>query len=374
MQPNGLVAYYPLDEGTGNAVYDASSNANNGSLTSPTGTWGAGKVGTAYAVGSTSGDIRVPDNASLPTGQKMTVSLWAYGWNAANRALISQWNYAGGTPTSGAWALQTGSTNGQQLEFYVANTLTDAGDNYVRTPAGSWTSGWHHVTVTFDGAQAAPANRVAIYIDGVKQTLTVQGTIAATILDANAYLCIGDFTGLSRYFASDLDEVKLYNRTLSQEEVMAEYAAGVAGSTAGLGFTAGITPGVSQTSAFDAIVSTDSLTGYTLAVSQNQNLTKGVDTIGSVSGSIASPVSWTEGTTKGLGFTLYGTNATGLPGKWNSGNSYAAFPGTSTSYYTRTNKQSGKDIVNMRLRLDVPASQAMGVYTNVITTVGTITP
>ena len=175
-------------------------------------------------------------------------------------------------------------------------------------------------------------------------------------------------------FSGSIDEAKVFSRALSADEVDAEYDAGAAGNTAGLSFASQITPGISQTSNFDAAMLTDSQNGYNLSVSQNQNLTKGGDTIAAVSGSIASPVSWVEGTTKGLGFTLFGTNATAIDGKWSSGSSYAAFPGSATSYYVRTGKQSAKDVVNMRLRLDVPTTQVNGVYTNVITTTGTITP
>ena len=168
---------------------------------------------------------------------------------------------------------------------------------------------------------------------------------------------LGRNTGGTNPFSGSIDEAKVFSRALSANEVDPEYDAGI-----------------SQTSNFDAAMLTDAQNGYNLSVSRNQNLTKGGDSIAAVSGSIASPVSWVEGTTKGLGFTLFGTNATAIDGKWSSGSSYAAFPGSATSYYVRTGKQSTKDVVNLRLRLDVPTSQVSGVYTNVITTTGTITP
>ena len=117
----------------------------------------------------------------------------------------------------------------------------------------------------------------------------------------------------------------------------------------------------------------NTMIGVTVIGTTQSNVSE-FDTISGVSGTIASPVTWVEGTTKGLGFTLYGTNATSIPGKWSSGAAYAAFPGTSTSYYTRTGRQSAKDVLNMRLRLDTTMLNPAGTYTNVITTVGTVTP
>jgi len=98
-------------------------------------------------------------------------------------------------------------------------------------------------------------------------------------------------------------------------------------------------------------------------------------TISGVTGDITTPVTWSEGTTKGLGFTLYGTTATALPGKWSSGNAYAAFPSTPTTYYSRTGYTGGvKDVHNMRLRLDVNTAQQVGDYSNMVILTGTMTP
>lgn len=135
-----------------------------------------------------------------------------------------------------------------------------------------------------------------------------------------------------------------------------------------------VTPGTSNNSSVTASVITDA-PGYTLSVSQDHNLQSGAYTISPVSGSIASPVAWVEGTTKGLGFTLVSTSATAIPGTWNSGNSYAAFPGTDTAFYTRTGYSGGStDTLTMRVKLDVPPSQEAASYSNTVTWVGTTTP
>lgn len=376
VQPSGLVAYYPLDETSGTLVRDESSNANNGTVGGDS-YWTTGKVNGALDVSdAANGVVTIPDNSDLPSGASaaMTVELWANQSVAAvDKAMVTHWDYTGGTSISGSWALQTSRTDSSELIFFVANFGADPGENYVETTSGAWSSGgWHHVAVTYDGSLAA-ANRVKIYVDGILEASSVTGTISGTLLDASSPLKIGDFLGLNREFNGGLDEVKVYNRALSADEIKASFDAGTAGQTAGLSFSGDIIPGVSQTSDFDAIMLTDAY-AYSLSVSQNQNLTKGGDSIPAISGTIASPASWSEGTTKGLGFTLYGTNATAIDAKWSSGSDYAAFPASATSIYSRTGQQSAKDILNMRLRLDVANTQPTGDYTNVVTTTGTITP
>lgn len=134
------------------------------------------------------------------------------------------------------------------------------------------------------------------------------------------------------------------------------------------------TPGVSNTVNFSSSVITDA-PGYILSVNQNNDLTSGANTIPGVSGSIASPVAWSEGTTKGLGFSMVSTNATAIDGKWNAGSSFAAFPGTATSFYTRDGFSGGAtDTHNLRIRLDTATNQPTGTYTNTVTWTGTMIP
>lgn len=176
----------------------------------------------------------------------------------------------------------------------------------------------------------------------------------------------------SDYFNGTIDEVKLFNRVLSADEVAAERSAGVAGFPAGVAIS-NIIPGSPASVTADAIVETVNVPNYTLTINQDHDLQNGGNTIAAVSGSIASPAAWSNGTTKGFGFTL--VSAPGLDGKWGSGANYAAAPGSATTFYSRTGaSNSVKDIVAMRLKADTTLSTPAGQYTNQLTITGTITP
>ena len=128
--------------------------------------------------------------------------------------------------------------------------------------------------------------------------------------------------------------------------------------------------GTSSTQNNTITVSTD-YSSYGLSIHQDKNLTKGSDSIPAVSGSIASPVTWSEGTTKGLGFTLASASASGtLLAKWNAGASYAAIPTTPTDtvFYNRGSINTyTTDTIGFRYRLDVAGTQPSGIYTNTVT-------
>lgn len=135
-----------------------------------------------------------------------------------------------------------------------------------------------------------------------------------------------------------------------------------------------ITPGTSATTPLTMTVRTDA-PGYSIAVNQDHDLQFSTNTIPGVSGTIASPLAWTEGTTKGLGFSLASSTGTAPPPKWSSGSAYAAFPGAGTTMYTRTGYTGGAtDSLTINVRADVTASQVSGAYTNTVTWTGTMTP
>lgn len=352
VQPGNLVAYYGLDEPSGTFTRDGSVNGFNGTTVGTASV--AGKVGQAYDFDGGSGTIvTVPDNNTLDQTADFTVSAWI------KPGISTQGTLARIVAKTGNYflAYDAAGTKMQFIVYCSAQTTATSTTNLTNT------ANWYHLAGTRVG------NTMTLYVNGVSEH---QATCSAGGVATTNPFELGNSSGTPQPYDGLIDEVKLYSRGLSANEIKAEYDAGTAGNESGLSFATSIIAGTSQTSNFDVAVLSDAK-GYSLSASQNQNLTKGGDSIPGVSGSIASPVSWSEGSTKGLGFTLFGTNATSIDGKWGSGGSYAAFPGSATTFYTRVG-QGTKDVVNMRLRLDVNSTQTNGLYTNVLTTTGTITP
>lgn len=135
-----------------------------------------------------------------------------------------------------------------------------------------------------------------------------------------------------------------------------------------------ISPGTPQTQSLKVSVNTDA-PGYLVAVHQNGTLDDGnSNTIPDISGSIASPADWVDGTTTGLGFTITSATA-GVPVLWSSGAKYAAMPtGTPTTFFTRSGKPNGEEELMVRYKLGVDMTIPTGTYTNIATFTGTMSP
>ena len=99
-------------------------------------------------------------------------------------------------------------TSGNSLEFDVGN-----GTGFSRAQLTGYTDldSWHHVAGVFDGGT------LKIYVDGVLQDTT---PYTDSIADENDPLRIGANSGaLNRYWNGLIDEVSVWSRALSQEEI-----------------------------------------------------------------------------------------------------------------------------------------------------------
>lgn len=363
-QSNGLLAYYAFDEPGGVIAYDDSANLYNGTFVGTPGRV-AGKLnGALEFTGATN---YVEAGTYSVGGSAMTVSAWMLGSSLSGEARIAS-KASGQAESDHDWMLGLGSGAGAEDKLRIRLKTAGVTSTFSTGDLALADSTWYHVAFTYDGSN------VRVYLNGSEVgSFAKTGTLDQSGLPVRIGSGNDGSGGASAVWDGLIDEVKVFNRSLSQAELAAEYSANNAGASAGLTLGA-VTAGTSRTSNFDVITQT-SAGGYTLAISQNANLTNGGASIPGISGSIASPVSWNEGTTKGLGFTLYGTNATALPGIWSSGAAYAALPGSATGFYTRTNYTGGtKDILNMRLRLDTATSQLSGDYSNSMTITGTMVP
>lgn len=128
-----------------------------------------------------------------------------------------------------------------------------------------------------------------------------------------------------------------------------------------------LTPGTPVTGQSVLTVTTDSWGGYDLLASQNQEMTHTdtVTTIPNYSCDITTPCLW-SGT--GLGFSV--TSGTGVEAKWGTTPNfkYAYFPLADTIFHEKTGYTGGGgDITTVGYKLDTPATQRSGNYSNIIT-------
>ena len=156
-----------------------------------------------------------------------------------------------------------------------------------------------------------------------------------------------------------------------------------AGGTVAFGSLTPLTPIAGPATGTVASVTTNSANGYTIGVSDgiaaaNSSLvhtdTTTYITDATNSGTLASPALWVNGTTTGLGITLYAADTSKNTTTWGAGttyndplNKYAAIPQNATTGYTVTGYHAGADTSSWAFKLDVPNTQKTGSYSGTVT-------
>jgi hypothetical protein len=208
--PSDMIAWWPGDNSTDDIQGD-----NDGTLQNGAG-YGAGKVGAAFSFGSGS-YVDVPNGPAWALGTSdFTIDLWANFTTVQGRdPFISHDLAAGNADKWIFWYDATGhrAPAGPALRFHINGPTLGAID----TVAYSWsptTGQWYHLAVTRSGST------YKLYIDGV---MVIQEIDANAIQDAGVPLQIG--AAESFKFNGGIDEVEVFNRALSDAEILALFTA-----------------------------------------------------------------------------------------------------------------------------------------------------
>jgi chitodextrinase len=208
----GLVAAYAFDDASGTAAADATGNGNAGTVSGAT--WTIGRFGTALSFDGTNDWVTVADSASLDLTAGMTVEAWVLP-----TALGTAWRTVVMKETSG---------NHVYALYANRNTQVPTGEADVGSVQGATgtsalaLSAWSHVAVTYDGSA------LRLYVNGA---LAGQQSASGGIRTSNGALRMGGNGIWGEWFQGRIDEVRIYDRALTQSEVAFDMDTSVASDT-----------------------------------------------------------------------------------------------------------------------------------------------
>ena len=216
--PQGMVAWWPMDEVSGTTVGDiVGSNSGirvSGPVSAP------GLVGGSLRFNGGGSYVGAPDS-----------DLWAFGANDFTIELWANWDFNPvgsighpgtifigndeGPGTTNKWFFALG---GGFLNFHI-NGPSIGGRFFPLVSFNPTVGQWYHLAVTRRG------NTYIIYVNGV---LAGSATDNGIIPNPNSALTIGQAESLG-FMNGRLDEITIYNRALSQAELQVVTSAGSAG-------------------------------------------------------------------------------------------------------------------------------------------------
>jgi len=213
----GLVAYYPF---CGNAN-DESGNGNNGTVNGVTLTTDRfGNANSAYSFDGMNDYIEAPSSSNLNFGDSInyTYNIWLKFNSNHSSGLIGK-----STP---------GFAIGSQIMLNLSKAKFDfmtSQPTQINFTANTVLNNniWHLISVVAERS----SNKISIFVDGNLDIFQINSNLSLANINNTATLKIGVERMFSDYYNGIMDDVTIYNRTLSNAEIQQLYSLGTANSS-----------------------------------------------------------------------------------------------------------------------------------------------
>jgi hypothetical protein len=220
--PN-LVSLWKFDEGIGGLAYDSAGD-NDGIITGAT--WASGQINDALDFDGDGDYVNAQNDSSLNV-DAFTISAWVYREQKSGESQHIIDKCQGGN-SDGGYVLRAGD-NGR-ITVYLSN-----GDGSKLSPTFTASNSipektWVHIVATSNGG-VINSGDIKIYYDAVEQSGS-ESNYGLSLGSNTKNLLIGTYRatpGTMNKWNGKIDDVRIYNRVLSTEEVERLYGEGFGG-------------------------------------------------------------------------------------------------------------------------------------------------
>lgn len=208
--PPDLEALWAFDEGSGTAVTDSSGNGHDGAIVG-TMQWAQGVFGTALQINGTSGERVVMEGYAGVVG---VADRTALAW--IKTAVPGDFLTWGTNATGTKWMIRVDASGAG-----AGKLRTEAAGGYIYAVTDLRDDEWHHIASVLESAGTPSILDVTHYVDGQPDGVTNSQDVAVNT--ASSVVWIGD--GLhDRPYTGLIDEVAVFSRALTQDEIQAAMA------------------------------------------------------------------------------------------------------------------------------------------------------
>ncbi|MDR4509349.1 MAG: FG-GAP-like repeat-containing protein [Candidatus Brocadiaceae bacterium] len=213
-----LQAQYEFNEGSGPEATDSTGNGNDGAINGAA--WSSGISGAGLSFDGVDDSVDFPTNLGI-TGE-LTVSAWVYPTAAPSgtgRIIAATYDWDSNASLRRGWSLGLDYGSADRILFRVHDSLGSSASVAIDDFFADNLNRWTHVVGVF-----SPSQQVRVYINGAMAAEGTTGIPAAIAYQAGINLRLGaraDSNG--GRWQGGIDEVRIYNRALSDQEVLDLY-------------------------------------------------------------------------------------------------------------------------------------------------------
>ena len=206
-----IVLELNFEEGSGSTVNDNSGNNNHGTITGATYTTNSKFGNYALSFDGLNDYVTIHDDSTLDITDELTLEAWIYPTAITDYDSIITKASDTSSPPWTYYAL------GFDADTEMIRCRIFTGTSYKVMSSVLSPNNWYHVVGTYSSS----TNELSIYLNGVLQnSITASGQIATN----NKDVLIGGFEyGTDESFNGYIDDVRIYNKALSSQEVKDRY-------------------------------------------------------------------------------------------------------------------------------------------------------
>ena len=208
--PSSMIGWW-----TGDGNSDDILGVYNGTLRGAT--FILGKVGQAFSFDGVNDYVEIPDNQRLqPNSGSFAIDFWTRPSSVTPSARLI-WKNDGDTPPHRGYFVMLSQG---KYRFEVGDGLTSQGvDSLTSAIPGEWV----HIAAVRDNA----AGKIALYVNGVKEAEAIDPTDS---VEYSVNLSLGGRPQIAtEFYHGSIDEVEIFHRALSEQEIQTLYDAGSGG-------------------------------------------------------------------------------------------------------------------------------------------------
>ena len=216
-QNKGLIACWKFDEATGDKLLDTSGNGNHGVIHGAR--WTKGRVGTGLRFDGVDDYVEVPKSASLNSiSKEITLMCWIKTPLTGRYSILERWP----CDNSNQRCLELHVDSEGKLVRFALSSVGAPGTWHKR-PDAIQADKWVHIAATSDG------RAMRVYVNGQPDP-SASAPEATGIYPSTADLHIGAWRSKidkwESFFKGSMDEIKIYSRALTHEEILNDYKDG----------------------------------------------------------------------------------------------------------------------------------------------------
>jgi large repetitive protein len=227
--PSGLISYWKMDE-TGGITFTDEQSGHNATRTAEL-TYHSGIVGNSQYFSfwdREKAEIQNSSDFSFPANSGFTIVYWLrftetqYGLNGGqDHIVISKGDWNSGGPSTAFWA--SGVNGSGKVNFMLAD---QTGTKIDLEGDGHYNDGqWHQVTCIHTAD-----NHTYLYVDGEMTDNTTYGyTQGFSNSSPIEIACLYQHGNPEYYFMGDVDEIGIFNRAISKDEIDQIISSGLSG-------------------------------------------------------------------------------------------------------------------------------------------------